>query len=1346
MDRWPPAVGIKVYQPELTAEVRALAKQSLQHQNAGRFAEAAQGYAAVLARAPMLWSACYNLGLVYQHLGRLPDAAELYLRAVRLNPQLSEAYNNLGNVLKALKNEAGAIEAYQRALSINPKLSDASYNLAIILQAKGERSTAVALFKQAVDANAQHLLARDGLYRGLLGLDRPEEANEAFLDWDRAMPPSPELVAAGLALCRSIGDRELEARYLALALDWPFESDTPEQLAPVLGMIQYFDLSRDQILTCYRRYDAAIAARNPLIIPMLPRRASDQRIRIGYLSADFRQHVMGRWMREVISQHDRKTFSIYLISSCDPRQFDALTAEFRAYADGFADISALDDFAAAKSIAEVDLDILIDLAGHTMDARPGIYAHQPARTIITHLGYHGCLGMRAIDFKLTDRIADLEDAAQFQIEAPFALDTCVFPFVRVAPSATEPTDDLPELAGKFVIGAFTNVLKLSARCLTLWRRVLDALPEAILLFSPLSSTQRPGIERIMASAGIDASRLAFLSIPHQDNRWRARYRMVDAVLDTLPYAGGDTTLAALDMGVPVVTLTGQRQSERIGASILTHLNLDQTIASSEDEYVAISVKLARDAAFMAQTRERIAAAVAATDVNAYTRELERAYSEIAGSKPVIGAMAFTAKQFFQMLREAMQRHPLAKDEESMNAVAESYAALRNQQPDYPPLLRAQSQLATAMGNVGLAANCASALLRLFPEDLEVRLSSAGFLIENGVPDEALEVLAPVPEAFQRDIRVLKLRARANAKLQNWQATRLLTQHAVEQAPSDVQALFWHGMALSHTNDAEAALTFLNRALILAPDNIEAAYNAGVILFELGNLRDAETVYRRALAAPPLLLTTRVRISAHLHLLRLLHMQGRREDWADEAKKFVTAHSDTDLARLLESQLERECGNLESETTLLLPLAESAAVIKDDVAALELIGELLATLSYHDVPAILLQRLQTRYREAGRVVHPLSLTSPGLKLGRMPLQVGLLVDFIQPFIADLVVTLVQHHNPANMSLRIYSISPVDAAISAAIVELGIPFTTLATSDEQRAAESIREDDLDALVDFAGHGPYAKPGLLSSRPAPVQLTLPGLTNPVGMGEIDFRLTDAIADRSTERQANSAAPLLMEGCAFPLLPTQPSALPVSRAQLGIADGAPVFGILAAASRLSARCITTWKSLADQLPTATFLICPLLAADRESIKRLLLAGGIKPASIVMLPAALPRPRDATLSPLIDVVLDTLPGSDYFSTRAAILDAIPIVTMPGRMFEERVALSMLSHLGDTAGVAASGGDYLSLAVALANDPRLRATQCERMGSLLKTSDLSDMGQYVRRFEDALARAVADNANREVSA
>ena len=184
----------------LTPELRALAQQAFQHQSAGRYAEAAQGYLGVLSRVPDLWSACYNLGLVYQHLERLPEAAEMYIRAAKLNPQLAQAHNNLGNVLKALKNDAAAIDAYQHAIALNPQLSEASYNLATMLQIRGEHTAANEMFRKTVAINPMHLLAWDALYRSLLGLRRYEEAKEVFLEWDRAMPPCPELVTAGLAL------------------------------------------------------------------------------------------------------------------------------------------------------------------------------------------------------------------------------------------------------------------------------------------------------------------------------------------------------------------------------------------------------------------------------------------------------------------------------------------------------------------------------------------------------------------------------------------------------------------------------------------------------------------------------------------------------------------------------------------------------------------------------------------------------------------------------------------------------------------------------------------------------------------------------------------------------------------------------------------------------------------------------------------------------------------------------------------------------------------------------------------------------------------------------------------
>ena len=1325
----------------LTPELRALAQQAFQHQSAGRYAEAAQGYLGVLSRVPDLWSACYNLGLVYQHLERLPEAAEMYIRAVKLNPQLAQAHNNLGNVLKALKNDAAAIDAYQHAIALNPQLSEASYNLATMLQVRGEHTAANEMFRKTVAINPMHLLAWDALYRSLLGLRRYEEAKEVFLEWDRAMPPCPELVTAGLALCRPIGDPAFEARYLALALDWPFANITPEQFVPVLGMMQYFDVTREQLLACYRRYDAAVAAKNPVAIPLLPRRAADTRLRIGYVSADFRRHVMGRWMLEVISRHNRSRVSIFLVSTCPPREYDAFTDAFRSHADGFADISEMDDFTAAKNIAEADLDILVDLAGHTMAARPGIYAHRPARSIVTHLGYHGCLGLSAVDYKLTDHIADGPDAAQFQIEKPFALDTCVFPFVRGARADVDlAPGGIPELEGKFVFAAFTNELKLSSRCLAVWRRVLDALPEAVLLFSPPSATQHAGISRIMAGAGIDNSRIAFLQVPVEEALWRARYRLVDAVLDTFPYAGGDTTLAALDMGVPVVTLNGLRHSERVGTSILSYLGITETIANSGDEFVAIAVRLARDAQFMAQTRQRIEIAVAATDVQAYTRALEDAYVKIAAEKPVAMSMTLSARQFFQSLRDAIQRHRKAPAIDEQNAAAAIYAALRTEQPNYVPLLRAQGELAQTMGNLALAAECANELLRQLPNDLDVRLSSAGFLIDDGAPAEALNVLPPIADDGENDLRVLKLYTRAHAKLGQWDAALSYSKPAVVLAPADVQVLFWHGLVLSHTGEAESALTFLNRALVLAPDHVEAAYNAGVILAELGNSGDAETVFRRVIAAPAARAEAAVRLAAQLRLLQLLWMQGRYEEWAAEGQQFVDAYPELPRARLITSRIARHCGHLERETEILQPLAETVVTLHDDVIVVELVGELLATLRYQDVPAPLLQRLANRFRDAARAIYPASLPpSPATQPAAMTtasLRIGYLVDFSQPFVTDLMHFLVIHHDHRRVKVHVYAISPLDTANREKLESAGARQISVATLDEYRAAQTIRADKLDILVDVAAFGPYAKPGVLSYRPARVQLSLPGLTQPAAIGELDYRLSDTVADHDAANETDFTAPLLVEGCVFPLLPAAQVPLP-PRVQLGIDRQVPVFGVLASSARLSSRCLTTWKALSDKVPAAIFFVCPMLSADREPLRKLLLAGGIDASRILMLSASYPRPRDLSLAGVVDVILDTMPGSDYFSTRAAILDSIPIVSMAGRMFEERVALTLLSHLGDRSTVAASGRDYIDLAANLVLDQTMRQSRANRQQALLEKSCLTDMQHYTARVENALFRAVA---------
>jgi predicted O-linked N-acetylglucosamine transferase (SPINDLY family) len=351
-------------------------------------------------------------------------------------------------------------------------------------------------------------------------------------------------------------------------------------------------------------------------------------LRVGYLSGDFRDHVMGKMMWEALRHHDRERFDVFGYSTSELR--DAWTQRYESLFTRLEDVTAAGDREAADRIAAADLDILVDLSTHTKGARPGILAAKPARVQITHVATAGTLAMSAIDFKLTDRYADVDHDPQLQIEPPLVMDGCVYPYRHVPPADADlfTRERLGVDAAAVLIGAFCTPLKLSQRCVTLWRDALRRIPGALLAFSPLRASLRPVFTHICSVAGIDAARIVFVPQGRDDAENQARYRLIDFVLDPMPYGGVNGTLEALDMGVPVVTLVGRRHAERTSYSILTNLGVTETIAQTGGEYVDIAVRLAADPGFMRAVRTRIVDALPAsplTDMPANTRNLERAY-------------------------------------------------------------------------------------------------------------------------------------------------------------------------------------------------------------------------------------------------------------------------------------------------------------------------------------------------------------------------------------------------------------------------------------------------------------------------------------------------------------------------------------------------------------------------------------------------------------------------------------------------------------------------------------------------------------------------------------------------
>jgi predicted O-linked N-acetylglucosamine transferase (SPINDLY family) len=575
---------------------------------AGRIDDAIATYLSVLEVTPTLAEAHHNCGALLFARGEFAAAARSFDEAAKHKPTWPAPLLALGHVHFHTGNYADAQQAFERALALDANSIEALGNLGLTLQRRSRWIVALTHLQRARALAPTDARVWFALRTSLLLLGRVEEAVEDFLRFEPGAPLSAELVTTGLMFSRFIGDPAYEAKYLRLALEWPYRPDQADLAAVTVSRAQYCDLPRETLLELYHKYDRLQQRNRSRFEPIaLTRRAAAGRMRVGYLSADFRAHVMGRLMLGVLAAHDPARVSLYLYSLAPEANEDQLTGEFRGLCERFVTLAERDDHSAALSIAEDEVDVLVDLMGHSSFSRPGILLWKPAPVIITHLGYHGCVGLSQIDFKLTDALADLPDAASFQIEAPLALGCCVLPVRRVSPGPT-PTATRTELGitdSTIVFGTFVSLLKLSPRCLALWRDILQRVPQSLLAFSPGNASEQPLYRRQVAGFGIDAKRLVFIPRAADEAGDRTRYGLIDVVLDTVPYAGGDTTAAALDMGIPVVTRVGERHAERMGLSLLAHLGVTDTVASSDTEYVAIACRLANDTAWRSDVAAKI---------------------------------------------------------------------------------------------------------------------------------------------------------------------------------------------------------------------------------------------------------------------------------------------------------------------------------------------------------------------------------------------------------------------------------------------------------------------------------------------------------------------------------------------------------------------------------------------------------------------------------------------------------------------------------------------------------------------------------------------------------------------
>ncbi|MDB5297170.1 MAG: tetratricopeptide repeat protein [Phycisphaerales bacterium] len=585
------------------AEAHFVLGQSLARM--GESAGAAVAYAKVTDLRPDAAGGHANLGLAAMAVGQMGAAAEALREATEVDPNYPEAWFNLAVVHERLSQYDKAIEYAERARALRPGWAEASCMIANLHMYQGRHAAAESEYKRALDERPQHPPALVGL--GNVHVER--------------------------------GDHRTAGAYLRSAIE-------SNPLDPVAHSVMLMSMVAGggftpadvfaQHLEFGRRFDRPAE-------PHANDRNPARRLRVGYLSPDLRAHSVSFFLSGVLTRHDHAKFEI--VAYDDTTKPDTVSRWMRTLCDGWHRVTGMTNEQVAALIRDHEIDILVDLTGHTANNRLPLFAAKPAPVQVSYIGYPATSGLRAIDYRFTDALADPPGLTEEQHSEKLV--RLGRSFLAYSPPQEPDVTPLPALsAGHVTFASFNNTTKIHREVLALWARVLHAVPGSRLVLKAnglADEALRARMTATFAELGIAAGRLECLARTRTLGEHLDVYGRCDIALDPFPYNGTTTTCEAMWMGVPVVTLAGRTHAGRVGVSLLTNVGLPDWVAETADEYVAVAARMAADlprlAALRAGLREQMRASpvMDAADVTSHIEEAYRTmwqdYCRAAGPAP-----------------------------------------------------------------------------------------------------------------------------------------------------------------------------------------------------------------------------------------------------------------------------------------------------------------------------------------------------------------------------------------------------------------------------------------------------------------------------------------------------------------------------------------------------------------------------------------------------------------------------------------------------------------------------------------------------------------------------------------
>lgn len=1296
-------------------------------EDSGRKEEAEACYRKTLSIRKEHPEACYNLAMILLDKNCLVEAEVLNRQAIQVRPEFADAHNNLGRTLMAQNRLVESEACFRKAVEIFHNHSEAWVNLGQVLEKLGNSDEAEKCYLRGLEIRPDFVEAFNGLSDSLRKQGRLDEAEAACR---RALEIRPDYLLAHVNMSIMLMDQgRLEEAEAACRRALDIDPDCANALGNLLFLKNYtsFDTAESWVGLA-RQYGQlvsklALAPYSSWVCASKP-----QCLRVGVVSGDFRDHSVGHFLESLIAEIDRSR--VELIAYPTDLQVTDLTVRIVPSFAAWKPLVGLDDQAAARMIHGDGVHVLLDLSGFTNHNRLPIFAWKPAPVQASWLGYCATTGVAEIDYYMADANTLPPEQEKYFTEKVWRLPETYICFST--PQADIAVVDLPaSRTGYVTFGSFNNLTKVTDKVVEVWARILQAVPGSKLFVKALQlkddGVRTRLLEQFLAF-GVEADRLLLEGPIFERGGHLDAYNRVDIGLDPFPYNGVTTTAEALWMGVPVLTLAGERFLSRQGVGILTNVGLEEWIAKDIDELVEKAAAHAADIAGLRLLRTTLRARLQKSPLlNAprFARNFENALWGMwqkCSTGVTIGVSETAGIDQRFSLHETQVKALSALFVRGDFVVLDKWISLLlKQNPDSGAVWKILGAALDAKGKDSLAVWQRAA--ELLPEDFEVEANLGNALYRQRRLEEAcqryLRALQIKP-TFSLAYRNLSLALKGLGRLDE---SAVCCLHALDIDSKDADA--WSNLGVvrkAQGRFSEAEEAYL-QALKVAPDYAGGYFNLGILLQETGRGEEARQCYLRALAVNP------EYAEALCNLSMVQRDVGQLLDAELSCRKAIQFKGDYFGAYNNLGVVLREMGRLEDAEV------SYRRALEINPFFLDAYSNMLFAYNYGSLhtPEFCFDEAR-RYGELVATKVNLRYAEWNCEKAPQRLRVGLVSgDFCDHSVGYFLEGVVKEIDSRQIELIAYPTHHQASELTLRIKPSFAAWKSLVGLDDESAARMIHADGVHVLLDLSGHSSFNRLPVFAWKPAPIQASWLGYCATTGVAEIDYYIADGeTLPPDQERYFTEAVWRLPESylCfSRPSADIEVSELPV------IATGHVTFGSFNNLTKVTDEVVKLWARILQAVPDSRLFIKASQLSDPSMcgvMQERFSAWGIGADRLLLEGRISERGGHLAAYNRVDIGLDPFPYNGVTTTVEALWMGVPVLTLAGERFLSRQGGGILTNIGLANWVAKDEDDFVAKAVASAADIAGLKVLRSGLRERLMVSPVLNIPAFARNFESAM--------------